>query len=203
MAGITKNRDYMKLPTIQNAKRYTGLYVVDFGDHSGVGFTATEVAELLESEQFAKVKVYKIHNASPDGRMELKGVRNETFQLETGMLFYAADEQTARKEYKQLADIAVASAAPARAKVHLARLSENEFVTALIYPAECDDEFSRWLLDNHYRTSSVAEGGTGVVERYYNTQKDILEQTQLWAADSLEQLTGLELLAATKKAIVR
>jgi hypothetical protein len=193
----------MKLPTIQNAKRYTGLYVVDFGGQSGVGFTALEVAELLESEQFRHVKVYKIHNAYPDGRMELKGVKNETFQLEAGMFFYAADEQTARKEYKQLTDIAVTSAAPSRAKVHLAKLSDNEFITALIYPAEYDNEFSRWLLDNNYRTSGAAEGGASTVERYYQTQKETLAQQQLWAADSFEQLTGADLLAATKRAMVR
>jgi hypothetical protein len=193
----------MKLPTIQDAKRYTGLYAVDFGDHSGVGFTATEVAELLESEKFKDIKVYKIHNAYPDGRMELKGVKNETFQLEAGMLFYAADEKTARKDYKRLTDIAVASAAPARAKVHLAKVSDSEFVTALIYPAEYDNEFGRWLLDNNYRTTGAAEGGSAAVERYYQTQKEIIAQQQLWAADSFEQLTGAELLAATKRAMVR
>jgi hypothetical protein len=193
----------MKLPTIQDAKRYTGLYVVDFGGQSSVGFTALEVAELLESEQFRDVKVYKIHNAYPDGKMELKGVKNETFQLEAGMLFYAADEQTARDDFKHLINIAVTCAAPSRAKVHLAKLSDNEFVTALIYPAEYDNEFSRWLLDNNYRTTGAAEGGTSAVERYYQMQKEILAQQQLWSADSFEQLTGQELLAATKRAMVR
>jgi hypothetical protein len=193
----------MKLPTIQNAKRYTGLYAVDFGTQSSVGFTALEVAELLESEQFRDVKVFKIHNAYPDGRMELKGVKNETFQLEAGMFFYAAGEKAARDDFKRLTNIAVTCAAPARAKVHLAKLSDNEFVTALIYPAEYDDEFARWLLDNNFRTAGAAEGGTSAVERYYQTQKEILAQQQLWAADSFEQLTGQELLAATKRAMVR
>ena len=45
----------MKLPEIKEANKYTGLYVVDFGDHCGVGFTAGEIAELLESERFAVV----------------------------------------------------------------------------------------------------------------------------------------------------
>jgi hypothetical protein len=193
----------MKLPTIQNAKRYTGLYVVDFDGQSSVGFTALEVAELLESEQFRDVKVYKIHNVYPDGKMELAGVRNETFQLEAGMLFYAADEKTARSDYKQLTDIAVTCAAPSRAKVHLSKLSDNEFVTALIYPAEYDQEFSRWLLDNHYRTEGTAEGGVSAVSRYYDAQKEILAQQQLWSADSFEQLTGIDLLAATKRAMAR
>ena len=37
----------MKLPEVQDADKYTGLYVVDFGDHCGVGYVAEEVAELL------------------------------------------------------------------------------------------------------------------------------------------------------------
>ncbi len=42
----------MKLPEVKNSERYVGLYVVDFGDHSAVGFTADEVAELLDSDKF-------------------------------------------------------------------------------------------------------------------------------------------------------
>ena len=62
----------MKLPQIKNTDKYVDLYVVDFGDHSGTGFTADEVAELLESEKFKDVKVYRIYKAYPDGKMELK-----------------------------------------------------------------------------------------------------------------------------------
>ena len=35
----------MKLPNLQNSEKYVGLYVFDFGDHTGVGFTAQEVAK--------------------------------------------------------------------------------------------------------------------------------------------------------------
>ena len=79
----------MKLPKLEKPDKYVGLYVFDFGDSSGVGFTAEEVAELLESEKFQDCKAYKIHRAYPDGRLELKGVRREIFQLEAGILFYA------------------------------------------------------------------------------------------------------------------
>ncbi len=41
----------MKLPELEKAEKYVGLYIFDFGDHAGVGFTAEEVAELLESEK--------------------------------------------------------------------------------------------------------------------------------------------------------
>src|SRR5512146_2742181 len=122
----------MQIPNVNNAQRYVGLYVVDFGDHSGVGFTAEEVAELLDSEKFKDVKVYKIHNAYPDGRMELRGVRPQLFQVEIGMFFYAHDEKTALEEYKELLKLAVEQAPPSKAKLQLAKYSDDKFVTALI-----------------------------------------------------------------------
>ena len=53
----------MKLPKLQKPDSYVGLYVVDFGDNTGVGFTAQEVAELFESERYKDCKAYKIHRA--------------------------------------------------------------------------------------------------------------------------------------------
>jgi hypothetical protein len=55
--------DSLKIPLLRDSQKYIGLYVVDFGDHSGVGFTSEEVTELLDSEKFRDVKVYKINNA--------------------------------------------------------------------------------------------------------------------------------------------
>lgn len=192
----------MKLPEVKNADKYTGLYVVDFGDHCGVGFTAEEVAELLESEQFADVQVYRVHRAKPDGTMELKGVTKETFQLEAGMFFYANDEQTARTDFQHLTAWADEHLPPARCKVHLANKGDS-FVTALIYPAEFDDAFSRWLLDADYRTAGQVEGGTGAVQRYYDATEEILERKNLWPASSIEYFQGESLMEATNRAIVR
>jgi hypothetical protein len=193
----------MKLPEIKEPKRYVGLYVVDFGDNTGVGFTAEEVAEILESEKYKDCKVYKIHNAYPDGRLELKGVRNETFQLEAGMFFYEDNQLTAKKDFKNLVSIAVQSAPPCRAKVHLAKYNDEKFVTAIIYPAEFDDEVSRWLLDNNYKTAGAAEGGIGAVERYYEDNPEILERHQLFGESAIESRTGAELLANLKIAVQR
>ena len=193
----------MKLPEVKNGERLIGLYVVDFGDHSGVGFTGEEVAELLESEKFQDVKVYKIHNAYPDGRMELKGVTAQTFQLEKGMFFYATNRQTAQADYKRLVNLAIGQSPPGRAKVHLAEYNEEKFVTAIIYPAECDDEFSTWLLQSEYKTAGAAEGGIEAVERYYSQEPEILERQQLFGKLSFQSRTGDELLVATKIAVQR
>jgi cyclophilin family peptidyl-prolyl cis-trans isomerase len=192
----------MKLPDIQNADEYTGLYVIDFSDHCGVGFTAEEVAELLESEQFTEVQVYMVHRANPDGTIELKGVTKETFQLEAGMFFYAADERTGRDDYQRMVDWANEQLPPARCKIQLANNGDT-FITALIYPAEYNDAFSQWLLDGNYRTAGQVEGGADAVKRYYNTEPEVLKRKQLWPLSSAEHLTGETLMEATNRAFVR
>jgi len=193
----------MKLPKLQKPDGYVGLYVVDFGDHTGVGFTAQEVAELFESERYKHCKAYKIHNAYPDGRLELKGIPRDIFQLEAGMFFYCENIETARDDYKRLVKLGVETDVPCRAMIQLARYGDDKFAVALIYPAEYDDEISRWLLENNYRTAGTAEGGTGAVTRYYDANPEILERHQFWSKSDIESRTGQELLAATKKAVQR
>jgi hypothetical protein len=201
----------MKLPKVEKADKYVGLYVVDFGDGStgltagrcGVGFTAEEVAELLESEKYKNCKAYKIHRAYPDGRMELKGIRPEIFQLEAGLFFYSNDLETAKDDFERLTKLAERKNPPCRAKVHLAQYGDDKFVAAMIYPAEYDDEVSHWLLDGNYKTSGAAEGGTGAVTRYYQAKPEILDRKQLFGKSTIESRTGEELYAAAKLAVQR
>ncbi len=193
----------MKLPKLQKPDKYVGLYIFDFSDHVGIGFTAEEVAELLESEKYRDCKVYKIHKAYPDGRLELKGVPAQTFQLEAGMFFYSAELESANKDFKQLIKLAIQNASPCRAKVHLAKYSDDRFVVALIYPAEYDDEVSRWLLDGEYKTAGAAEGGIEAVQKYYDYKPQILDRHQLFGKSAFESRTGQELLASVKLAIQR
>lgn len=193
----------MNLPKIEQANKYIGLYVVDFGDTSSVGFTANEVAELLESEQFADVKIYKIHNAYPDGTMELKGVPSDLFQLEMGMFFYAASEESARKEYDNLIHLAESIFPPCRAKVELAKLPDDLFMTAIIYPAEYDDQVSAWLIDIDYKTSGAATGGISAVTSYYEEKAETLESVQLNTDKTIEERTGIELIDSARQAVQR
>jgi hypothetical protein len=193
----------MKLPKLEKPKRYEGLYVFDFGDRAGVGFTAEEVAELLDSERYSGGKVYKIHRAYPDGRLELKGVPAQRFQLEAGMFFYAKDETTAQADFKRLVNLAIPTLPPCRAKVHVAKYDEDRYVVALIYPAEHDDEISSWLLQIGYRTSGAAEGGVEAAERYYRDAPDVLDQQQLFGTSEEISRTGDELLQSVAVAVQR
>jgi len=193
----------MNLPKLNKPQRYGGLYILDFGTHCGVGFTAQEVAELLESEAYRQTRVYKIHRAYPNGRLELKAVLANVFQMEAGMFFYSADEQHARRDFEALINMAAGSNTPCRAKVHLARYREDKYVVALIYPAEYDEEVSRWLLKGRYRTIGAVEAGTSAVQRYYDAGPEILKKHQLWPNYEFENRSGRELLRGLTKMVQR
>ncbi len=192
----------MKLPQLEKPQKYVGLYIFDFGDHCAVGYTSDEIALLLESEKCAHGKVYKIHRASPDGTMEIKGVPAETFQLEKGLIFYADNGKTANDDFQRLADMAEQTAPPCRAKLQLADYGNGRFAVALIYPAEHDDDVSSWLIKGRYRTFGAVEGGFGAVQGYYDAQPRVLERKQLWSDKSRCRSTE-ELLRDVNKAVQR
>lgn len=193
----------MKLPKLENNDKYVGLYVFDFGDHAGVGFTAKEVAELLDSEQYRNCKVYKIHKAYPDGTIELKGVQPQNFQLESGMFFYSDSLEAAKKDFKKLVSVSVSNAPPCRANVQLAKYADDKFIVTIIYPAEYEDQISSWLLDCSYRTAGQVVGGIGAVQEYYNDKPEIIEKRQLFEKEPFQSRTGLELLANLKAVVQR
>ena len=138
----------MKLPELTNPQRYEGLYIFDFEGQVGVGYTAREIEILLESEKYRDSKVYKIHRAWPDGRLEIKGVSNKVFEMESGMFFHCRDQQQARKDYQRLLELAQTKKFPCRAKLHRGRAESpggTKHVVALIYPAEYDEEVAARL----------------------------------------------------------
>jgi len=191
----------MKLEKLENPQKYTGLYVVDFGDHTSTGFTGQEVEMLLESEKYASIKVYKIHNAYPDGSLELRGVPNEIFNLESGMFFYSTNEFAARGDYKRLLNLMITGEVPSRAKLHLSRLNDELYVVALIYPAEADDDFARLLLDKGYNTQGQASGGISQVNSYYDAGPEVMERHQLLSTRQSKELN--ELYSSLKYAVQR
>ena len=119
------------------------------------------------------------------------------------MLFYSSELDTARRDFKELVDLAVKGSPPSRAKVHLVKYSDDKFAVALIYPAEYDDEFSSWLLNGEFKTSGAAEGGIGVVQSYYDQKPEILQRHQLFGQSEMISRTGSELLATLKLAVQR
>ena len=195
----------MKLPELNDPKRYEGLYVFDFEGQVGVGYTGREIEILLESEKYRQGKVYKIQRAWPDGRLEIKGVSNKVFQVEGGMFFHCRDEQRARKDYRELVELGEGGDFPCRAKIHLARSDSQgreKYVVALIYPAEYEEEVGQWLTGAKYQGGELASGGISEVEKYYRDYNKI-QGEQLWGVLDRTAREAGEVLANVGKAVVR
>lgn len=197
----------MKLPTLDQPQRYRGLYVYDFGPWAAVGYTAEEIAVLLESDTYRHGRVYKIVRATPDGHVELKGVSAERFQMESGMFFQRDAESAARADFRTLCDLARRCPPPARAVVHLAdrgrAAGRIRYVTALIYPAEYEDEMAAWLLGNVYAGGDTVEGGISNVSNYQVQAKTILAREQLWSAATTPARSTADVLATVRQAVQR
>jgi len=195
----------MRLPVLAHPDRYVGLYVVDFGQTVSVGYTADEVAMLLESEAYRDVKVYRIYDARPDGAMELKGVPFQRFQLETGLFFYCRDLAGARREFGQIRRLAEESPLPCRAQLLLGKLADGSrapYVVGLAYPAEHDEDVSRWMLDHDVTAGERADGGTG---RLQVVRRDgrIIESEQLHADPARRARSRQEVLGSVGEPIQR
>ncbi|MHC4715513.1 MAG: hypothetical protein ACYS5V_00950 [Planctomycetota bacterium] len=195
----------MQLPQLDNPDRYTGLFVVDFGDSVCVGYTAREVAMLLESEQYADAKVYRIHNARPDGTMELIGVPSRRFQLETGMFFYRRDMQAARTDFERIRRLADETPLPCRAQLLLGVLgpeSRLRYVVGLAYPAEIDPDMSRWMLDQQVEAGEYVDGGVGRLATIRSTAR-VVDSAQLHAARARQSRSREEVFAAVGRPVQR
>ncbi|MEP0845993.1 MAG: hypothetical protein HRF50_04120 [Phycisphaerae bacterium] len=197
----------MKLPALDQPARYQGLYVFDFGGWCAVGYTAEEIAMLLESEKYRDGKVYRIHRASPDGRMELAGVSNDRFQLESGMFFYRASENAARLDFEDLCRKADDAPPPCKSFVHLAdrggAAGAARYVVALIYGAEHDQDVGAWLNAIEFEGGDVVEGGVSHVTNYYDERCAILERRQLWTRSSIPSRSADEVFASVRRAVQR
>jgi len=195
----------MKLPKLDEPTRYAGLYVFDFGDQVAVGYTADEIAILLEHEAYREGKAYKIHRAWPDGTLELKGVPAVRFQLEEGLFFYRIDPAAARRDFEQLKTLAADEPPPCRAKLHLARIegASPPHCLALIYPAEYSDEIGQWLCRIGFEGGDRVEGGISHVTDYYQSNVSRIEQHQLWGTLDRTSRSAEEVLASVHKAVQR
>ena len=196
----------MKLPQLQDPQRYQGLYIFDFQDHLGIGYTVREIEILLESEKYRQAKIYKIYGAHPDGRLEIKGVPASRFQAETGTFFYCRDLRHARRDYRQLVGLSETHEFPCRAKLHLSSVSDadqaSQYLIALIYPAEYEDQVAAWLLQTRYQGGQAATGGISQVSDYYRHHRQ-LESRQLWGPLDGTARTPGEIFADLGKAVVR
>jgi hypothetical protein len=196
----------MHLPHVTQPDRYRGLYVYDFGEWTAVGYTAEEIAMLLESQTYGTGHVYKIVRATPDGGMELRGIATQRFHVESGLFFYRRDRAAADLDFETLTRLAGERGAPCRAYAHLVDRGAGEesprYVTALVYPAEYDDEWARWLLDVDYQGGDTVEGGPSHVSNHNAEAHRVLRRQQLWSQSNPSRSAD-EVFASIRRAVQR
>lgn len=197
----------MNIPKLTTPEKYAGLYIFDFGDWSACGYTAEEIATLLESEEYQNGKVYRIHRASPDGTLEIAGVANERFALESGMIFYRASAADAKRDYFDLRELAEKTAPPCRCLLRLvdrgADAENGRYAVAAIYPAEYEPEMGAWLRDADFAGGDFVEGGPSVVSTFYQEDHQLIEKHQLWSSSATSSRSREEVLANVRQAIQR
>ena len=107
------------------------------------------------------------------------------------MFFHEPTQSLAAKNYKKLIDLAITSKFPCTAKVNLAKYSNDKFATAIIFPAEYNDQLSDWLLANDYQTTGSTTGSATEVTKYYEDKPEILETHQLFTSQSPRDINEL------------
>lgn len=197
----------MTPPTLDHPQRYAGLYAFDFGEWSAFGYTAEEIAMLLESERYRGGRVYRIQRVEPDGRMELRGVSNARFMMETAYCFWRDDASAARDDFERLAALAAAEPPPCRAALYLAEYprhaAHGRYLTIVILPAEFDDDFARWLSDRQYDGGDLVEGGVSHVTNFQDQQRTILDRRQFVGAATILPRAREEVYAAVRRVAQR
>ncbi len=167
-----------------------GRFIYELGGIKRYDCSAEDIAIWLEDPQQRGGTIYRVHRAYPDGRMEIKGVSADRWQLESGLFFYRGNLPGARADFSALSQ-AGELAPPCRCFVHLAdRLSADSvsrYVTALVFPSEFEDDIADWLLERNFAGGDFVEGGISHVTNYYADPKTVLDRAQLWRAGSTSQ----------------
>lgn len=189
----------MNLPRTSNPEAYAGSYVVDLAGQVAMGYSAEQVAVILESERFVGAAVYKIVRAYPDGRMEIRGVDRSRFHAEDGLFFHHVQLEPARADFETLKRAAQQLPPPCRAMWQLAKGTDQPlpYLTALVFPAECTDEIAAWLRTIRFEGGQEVVGGVGQVARY-RQQAEVLQRHQLSPAGQTAKQTADEAFANPK-----
>lgn len=195
----------MNLPALDNPELYQGLYVFDFGEHVAVGYTAEEIEVLLGSAEHRGGRAYKIHHASAEGQLSLRGLSRMDVGVREGMIFYRRAATAARTDYEALKKSAMLNPPPVPLHWHLAHDSALDIAnfTLLVYAAEATDRVGRWLESIGFAGGDHVEAGPGTLDSC--TQAGVTEHAKIVIAPDARYHSRppAEVLATVDKPIQR
>lgn len=150
----------MRLPLVSDPQRYRGLYAIDFGAWTALGFTGEEVAWLLASDEHAEALAYRVERVDGDGRMELRGVSRTSLAGSAMMLFASVDSDKAFADFQALQQAARAQPPPHAIEIALLDLpGENPHAVSLRYALHAESLVAAWLTETGFAGGDVVTGG--------------------------------------------
>ena len=195
----------MNLPHLDNPELYQGLYVFDFGERVAVGYTAEEIEVLLASPEHRGGRAFKIHHASAEGQLSLRGLSRMDVGVREEMIFYRRAAAAARADYEALKKSAMLKAPPVPLHWHLAHDPELDVAdfTLLIYAAEATDRVGRWLESIGFAGGDHVEAGPGILDSCKHAGAKEHEKIAIAPDARYHSRPAAEVLATVHKPIQR
>jgi len=194
----------LRLPRLDDPKRYEGLYIFDFGDSVSVGYTAGEIEILLAEAEYRDGRVYRIYRAHDNGQLEITGIAKDMVSRQSGMVFSFDAMEPARDAFDRLRESAGTRRVPCNCQVRLGVCSDRPlpFCVAVVYDAESEDRIGKWMLDIDFQGGQVVEGGSKAIAR---CRSEWRQEDCCWLEGPAEQVSRSkrEVLEAVKQPVQR
>lgn len=193
------------LPPLSDPRRYVGLFVYDFGDHTAVGYTAGEVRVLREAEAYRGGSAYQIYRVDERGRVELRGVIDERLTAQEATCFLRDDAGAARADHNQLLRLAEERPLPCPCEAMLGRVYDwtPPHVLALLYPAHAAHLVAGWLQQVNFAGGDDVIAGTDVCGELLAASALWIDRRTLPGAMSLVDRPAEEVLQNVKIPVQR
>lgn len=193
------------LPPLLDPGRYVGLYVFDFGGWASVGYTAEEIAMLLESEEHRGGHAYRIYRVDAEGRIELIGVTQDALAGESILLFAYRDDSRVADDFAALRRKAAELHPPQDIEMAMADIAELEppHVLALIHPRHSADAVAQWLTAIAFDGGDLAMGGGEVLGLYRGYDPSLVARCVLQGDPAVRSRTRQQVLDAIHQPLQR
>ena len=188
----------MKIPPLQQPERYAGSYLLDLGDRVCVGYTADEVAVLLETEECRSATAYLIHRVDERGNVELVGVSTKDVVRRDILIFAFDSPDAARTAFSCLRRLAAKTPAPCPCSMELTDFDgvEPSHVISLTFPQAASGQLSAWLERNEFDAGDRVFGGPQTLSQYQAAAPTPIAQCLLATTFDHKSRSREELLAS-------
>jgi len=158
----------LRLPPVPDPHRYAGLFVLEFVEHTSIGFTAGEIALLRGMDEYADCRFWQIYRVNESGGFELRALSEASLATREAWCIQRADAGQARQDFRRMIAAATEEPVTFPAEVHLARLYdfEPQNVTTILYEGPSAPLVSGWLASLNIEGNPPMQVGADARQRF-------------------------------------